>query len=147
MNQQVNKFFFIIRISFDLLFLEIPTTDAFTTKVHPSGCKFPNGDLIGPNKKGKYELTCKDGYKLEDPSANIAKCKSGVLTVTNSCKPLFTTTITTTTTSTTTSTSTSAATTILATTIELISTVFTTSKGKFPEVYVFQKKTKLLNDF
>ena len=128
----------------------MPTTDAFTTTLHPSGCKFPNGDLIGPNKKGKYELTCKDGYSLEDPSANIAKCKSGVLTVSNSCKPLFTTTTTTTkstTTSTTTSTSTSATTTILATTVEFFSTVFTTSKGKFSEVYVFQKKTKLLNDF
>ena len=114
----------------------MPTTDAFTTTAHPSGCKFPNGDLIGPNKKGKYELTCKDGYELENQSANIAKCKSGVLTVSNSCKPLFTTT-----TSTTTSTSISTSTTST-TTVELFSTLFTSSKGKFPEMYVFQKKTK-----
>ena len=120
----------------------MPTTDAFTTTAHPSGCKFPNGDLIGPNKKGKYELTCKDGYELENPSANIAKCKGGVLTVSNSCKPLFTTT-----TSTTTSPSITTSTTPSPTTVEIFSTVFTTSKGKFPEVFVFQKKTKSLTNF
>ena len=124
----------------------MPTTDVLTTTAHPSGCKFPNGDLIGPNKKGKYELTCKDGYELENPSANIAKCKSGVLTVSNSCKPVFTTTTTTTsttTTSTTTSTSISTSTTST-TTVELFSTVFTSSKGKFPEMYVFQEN-QILN--
>ena len=81
----------------------IPTTIILTTSTaHPSGCKFPNGILIGPNKKGKYELQCKTGYVLLNENENIAKCKNGKLTVTNSCEPVVTTSTTTTTTSTTT---------------------------------------------
>ena len=85
----------------------IPTTVILTTSTtHPSGCKFPNGILIGPNKKGKYELQCKTGYLLLHENENIAKCKNGKLTVTNSCEPVVTTTTTTSTSTTTTSTTT-----------------------------------------
>ena len=80
----------------------IPTTVILTTSTtHPSGCKFPNGILIGPNKKGKYELQCKTGYLLFNENEKIAKCKNGKLTVTNSCEPVVTTTTTTSTSTTT----------------------------------------------
>ena len=83
----------------------IPTTVILTTStIHPSGCKFPNGILIGPNKKGKYELQCKTGYLLLNENENIAKCKNGKLTVTNSCEPVVTTTTTSTSTTTTSTT-------------------------------------------
>ena len=75
---------------------EIPTTKMATTPtVHPSGCSFPNGQLIGPNAKGKYDLECKPGFILENPDSVTVKCKKGKLLPANSCIASITTTTTT----------------------------------------------------
>ena len=68
---------------------------ATTTTVHPSGCSFPNGNLIGPNAKGKYDLECKPGFILENSDSVTVKCKKGKLLPANACIASITTTTTT----------------------------------------------------
>ena len=70
----------------------VTTTSSVTTTMHPSGCSLPNGTIDGPNKKGKYELLCNDGYELEDASITIIKCKKGNMIPPNTCIQTVTTT-------------------------------------------------------